>query len=318
MSKFVVGLDGGGTQTRVLVADLAGNVTGTGLSGPCSMAAVVPAEALAAALAAIDDALSQAGAERADIAALCAGIAGFSSSERRQQFTAGLHTAFPGALLSVEPDYVAAFAGGTGGELGVLVIAGTGSVAYGENAMGVAHKTGAYGYLIDDGGSGYGVGRLALAAVMQAADGTGPATTLTARVFEYLSLSSLSDIVPGVYGGALSRVKIASLSRAVAEAASADDDPVARSILMRAGGALAHLVHGVTQRLFADAPTPFPVIKVGGLWSASDALTDVFARSLRRFAPSATITGPKQSPVEGAVWRALRLLEQDQKSLQAS
>ena len=317
MSELVLGLDGGGTQTRVSLVDLRRNVVGTGVSGPCSMAAVTPPEALASALAAIDDALGQAGAGRADVAALCAGVAGFSSSARREQFSAGLHTAFPTALISIEPDYVPALFGGTGGEPGVLVIAGTGSVAYGENATGEFHKTGAYGYLIDDGGSGYGVGRAALAAVMQAADGTGPATMLTTRVSEYLSLSSLSDIVPGVYGGSLSRVQIASLSRVAAEAA-ADDDPVARSILMRAGGTLAHLVHGVTQRLFTDAHKPFPVVQVGGLWSAGTALTDVFVRSLRRFAPAALVVKPKQSPVEGAVQRALRLLESEQKSLPAS
>ena len=272
------------------------------------MAAALPGEALASALAAIDDALIQADASRADVAALCAGVAGFSSSSRREQFTRSLQAAFPSALIAVEPDYVIALAGGTGGEPGVLVIAGTGSVACGENSAGASHKTGAYGYLIDDGGSGYGVGRAALAAVMQAADGTGPATKLTERVLDSLALSSVSGIVPGVYGGALSRVTIAGLSRVVAEAA-AEADPAARSILMRAGGTLAHLVHGITRRLFADTSDPFPVVQVGGLWSAGDALTDVFTRSLRRFAPAAVVTEPKQSPVEGAVRRAVQLLE---------
>ena len=313
MRELVVGLDGGGTQTRVLVTDRAGDVVGSGLSGPCSMAAVTPPEALKAALAAIDDALIQAGASRADVAALCAGVAGFSSSNHREQFTRSLQAAFPSALIAVEPDYVTALAGGTGGVPGVLVIAGTGSVAYGENSAGASHKTGAYGYLIDDGGSGYGVGRAALAAVMQAADGTGPETALTGRVLDSLALSSVSDIVPGVYGGALSRVAIASLSHVVAEAAG-DADPVARSILMRAGGTLAHLVHGVTAQLFSDASNPFPVVQVGGLWSAGDALTDVFTRSLRRFAPAAVITAPKQTPVEGAVQKALRLLDPNEKS----
>jgi len=308
MTRLVLGLDGGGTQTRVLAADGTGKVTGTGLSGACSMAAVTPPEALASALAAADEALRQAGASRADVAALCAGVAGFSSSDRRMQFSASLHAAFPTAIISIEPDYVPALSGGTGGLPGVLVIAGTGSVAYGENAAGETQKTGAYGYLIDDGGSGYGVGRAALAAVMQAADGTGQPTALTERILEHLQFSAVSGIVPGVYGGSLSRVRIASLSRVVA-AASADGDLVAQSILMRAGGTLAHLVHGVTQRLFAGADASFSVVQVGGLWNAGDALTDVFARSLRRFSPAAAIRAPRHSPVEGAVLKAGRLLD---------
>ena len=305
MNSFVLGLDGGGTQTRAALADLAGQVIGTGLAGACNLAAVTSPEALAAALAAADGALRQAGRSRGDVASVCAGVAGVSYTDRRAQFLRSLQDAFPKAQVTVEPDYVIALSGATGGAPGVIVIAGTGSAAYGENAAGETHRTGAYGYLIDDSGSGYGVGRAALAAVLQAADGTGPATTLTSRFFDALELNSPADIVPAVYSGSLSRVAIAGLSRVVAEAAAEDQDPVARALLLRAGGTLAQLVHGVTLRLFAEASTPFPVVQIGGLWNAGDALTDVFARSLRRFAPAAVVTSPLHSPVDGAVQRAL-------------
>ncbi|MDQ2798024.1 MAG: hypothetical protein M3Y13_00090, partial [Armatimonadota bacterium] len=278
------------------------------------LAAVPPPDALAAALTAADLALSEAGRERADIAALCAGVAGVSYAERRVLFHDGLQAAFPQAQVTVEPDYAIALTGATGGGPGVIVIAGTGSAAYGENAAGEQHKTGAYGYLIDDSGSGYGIGRAALAAALCAADGTGEPTSLSHRLLETLGLSSLADIVPGVYGGSLSRVEIAALSRAVADAAHEDDDAVARALLMRAGGALAHLAHGVTQRLFADAVTDFPVVPIGGLWNAGGLLTDVFTRSLRRFAPHAVLTPPLAPPVEGAVHRAALRLNFSQKS----
>jgi glucosamine kinase len=302
-----LGLDGGGTQTRVAAATTEGVIRGRGWAGACNLAAVPPPEALAAALAAADLALAEAGWERADVLALCAGVAGVSYRERRDQFHAGLQAAFPRAHVVVEPDYAIALAGATGGGPGVIVIAGTGSAAYGENAGGQRHKTGAYGYLIDDAGSGYGIGRAALAAILRAADGTGEPTSLSRHVLSALGLSALTDIIPGVYGGSLSRVAIAGLSRTVAEAALTDNDAVARTILMRAGGALAHLTHGVTQRLFADADAPFPVISIGGLWNAGGLLTDVFTRSLRRFAPTAILTPPLHSPVEGAVLRAVTL-----------
>jgi N-acetylglucosamine kinase-like BadF-type ATPase len=314
MSGFVLGLDGGGTQTRTVGADFSGQALGTGLSGPCNLAAVSPAEALAAALAAADTALEQAQKSRTDVMAVCAGVAGVSYTDRRAHFLSGLQDAFANAQVSVEPDYAIALTGATGGGPGVIVIAGTGSAAYGENLAGETHRTGAYGYLIDDSGSGYGVGRATLAAVLQAADGTGPQTTLTERILAGLGLASLSEVVPGVYGGSISRVTIASLSQAVAEAASDDNDAVARAILLRAGGALAQLVHGITQRLFAEQSAVFPVVQIGGLWNAGDALTDVFTRSLRRFAPGAVITPPLHSPVEGAVQRALAQIGTIQKS----
>jgi len=304
----VLGLDGGGTRTRAAAATASGAVIGRAEAGPCNLAAVAPPDALAAALAAAGLALRGAGRSRADVAALCAGVAGASHAERRLLFRAGLQSAFPSARIAVEPDYAVALSGATGGAPGVIVIAGTGSAAYGENGAGTSHRAGAYGYLIDDAGSGYGVGRAALAAVLRAADGTGEPTSLTARVLESLALPSLADLVPGVYGGEITRVRIAALSRIVSEAASEDDDAVARALLMRAGGALAHLARGVTRRLFAEAEAPFPVALVGGLWSAGGPLTDVFTRSLLRFAPQAELTSPLQPPVAGAVRRALALL----------
>ncbi len=305
MTAYALGLDGGGTQCRAQLLDSAGNPVGHGAAGPCSLSAVPPAEALGAALLAADSALAEAGGSRAEVRSVCAGVAGVSLADRRAQFLRSLEVAFPNAAVTVEPDYAIALWGATGGDPGVIVIAGTGSAAFGENALGETHRTGAYGYLIDDGGSGYGVGRGALAAVLAAADGTGPQTTLTGRVLEALNLAAISEIVPGVYGGSVNRFQIAGLSRVVTEAAADDSDEAARSLLMRAGGALAHLTYGVTQRLFANAQVPFPVVQVGGLWNAGNALTDVFARSLCRFAPAGVISAPLSSPVEGAAQRAL-------------
>lgn len=318
MSGVVLGLDGGGTQTRAALADHAGQTVGVGTAGACNLAAVSPSEALAAVLAGADAALEQAGYNRADILSICAGVAGVSYSDRRAQFLRSLQGAFPDAHVTVEPDYAIALTGATHGAPGVIVIAGTGSAAYGENAAGETHRTGAYGYLIDDSGSGYGVGRAALAAVLQAADGTGPATALTHRLLDTLGFSLLPEIVPAVYSGSLSRVAIAGLSRIVSEAAVEGQDPVARALLLRAGGTLAHLVHGITQRLFAETTAPFPVVQIGGLWNAGDALTDVFTRSLRRFAPAAVVTSPLHSPVDGAVQRALAQISVLQKSSHSS
>ena len=316
MTGYVLGLDGGGTQTRAALADASGTLD-LGVSGACNLAAVSPAEALANALFAADAALQQAGASRAEVVSVCAGVAGVSYAGRRAQFAQGLQTVFPNAQISVEPDYAIALSGATEGQPGVIVIAGTGSAAYGENAAGETHRTGGYGYLIDDSGSGYGVGRGALAAVLAAADGTGPASTLMERIPAALGLT-LPDIVPSVYSGSLSRVVIASLSRVVAEAAAEDSDAAARALLLRAGGALAHLAQGVTQRLFAAQASEFPVVQIGGLWSAGETLTDVFARSLRRFAPSAIVSSPVLSPVEGAARRALAQLAEHEKSSNGS
>lgn len=309
VNPLVLGIDGGGTQTRARAASLAGTALGEGQGGPCNIAAMPMAEALASVLEAAGQALGQAGHGAESVRAVCAGVAGTSYTDRRDALQSALQAHFTRAHVLVVSDFAIALTGAANGGPGVIVIAGTGSAAYGENAAGRTHRAGGYGYLLDDAGSGYGVGRTALAAALHAADGTGEPTRLTPRVLSALGLASVADIVPGVYGGGIDRVTVASLSRVVAAAAHEDNDAVARAILMRAGGALAQTARGVTSALFSDSADPFPLVTVGGLWSAGAALSDVFTRSLARFAPQAVLTEAAYPPVQGAVLRALQILK---------
>ena len=303
MKALALGLDGGGTKVLSQAATLDGAVIGRGLAGACNIAFMPLAEALGNALEASQIALSEAGATPSDVRAVCAGVAGTSFSQRRAEFLAALQVHFPNALVTVEPDYAIALTGATEGGSGVIVIAGTGSAAYGENGAGQSHKTGAYGYLIDDGGSGYGVGREAVAAALRTADGTGAPTLLAEHILTALSLASLSELVPGIYGGVIDRVTVASLSRVVADTAQTGD-AVAVAILRRAGETLADLVHGVVRSLFANNE-PFPIVQIGSLWNAGPSLTDVFAQRVREAAPQSVVAEPRHEPVYGAVLRAI-------------
>lgn len=307
MSKCVVGLDGGGTKTHAVVFN-DGSISGEGTAGPCNIAAVLPDQAAGAALTAVDAALRQAGRQRKDVSALCAAVAGYSQADRRAQFTEALTAAFGASTIAVEPDYAAALWGATEGAAGIVVIAGTGSVAFGEDAAGRSCRTGAYGYLVDDSGSGYGVGRAMLAAVLHALDRTGPQTSLSERLRNSYGLESFVEIVSAVYGGSMDRLAIAGSATLVTDAAREDNDPVARSILMHAGGALARLVEPIVRDLFPGvSEAPVPVASVGSLWLAGLPLTDVFDRSLARICPDCVRIAPRLSPAHGAGLRAQRL-----------
>jgi N-acetylglucosamine kinase-like BadF-type ATPase len=299
----VIGLDAGGTKVNAAVADLDGKVLGGGTAGPCNIASMPAAEAFKAARAACLAALVSAGKLPEDVVAVCAGVAGVSYVDRRTEFTALMQDLFHDARVAVEADYAIAFTGATGGAPGIVVIAGTGSVAYGEDGSGRGFKTGGYGYLIDDGGSGYGVGRDAISAVLHAADKTGPATVLIDRVLEALGVDDLADIVPGVYGGSISRVKIASLATVVADVAE-KDDAVAKEILGYAGSNLATLASTIAGELFPNATDPFPIAMVGSLWKAGNAITVPFIRAIRQAAPTAVLAPAKESPLQGALRRA--------------
>jgi N-acetylglucosamine kinase-like BadF-type ATPase len=296
----VLGIDGGGTKTAVaaLVNGMDSAVR-RGIGGPSNIAAVSVAEALASVAAAAQDT----GVAFDSIVSVCAGIAGASFIDRRILFQDGLARLFPNARVEVLPDYAIALEAGTNGAAGIVIVAGTGSVAYGEDAHAKTRMAGAYGYLIDDAGSGYGVGRAALAAVLRAADGTGEPTALAELIAAKVGGSERETIISAVYGGGLDRMAIAGLSSVCSEAA-ASGDAVASGILMRSGGALARLAEAVARDLFPDGA--FLLVQAGSLWNAGPALTDVFVRSLARFAPKAEIVPPGDDPALGAARRALR------------
>lgn len=304
MTDIILGIDGGGTQTRVVVSP-ADNLTpaGEGKGGPCNIAAVEVAEAMASVRAATETALTEGNASYDDVRAVCAGVAGFSYIARRDEFRKCLRALFPKATVIVEPDYRIAFIGATEAQPGILVISGTGSVAYGENSAHRSHKAGSYGYLIDDGGSGYAAGRLALAAVLRAADGTAEPTKLTELIHNALGTATSEDIIAGVYGSSISRIQIAALSRVVGQAA-AEGDRAANSILLQTATALAQLVRGVTSALFEDTSEDFPIAPVGGLWQSGDILRCEFERAVRSCSTHAVVRDPLRPPVWGALHRA--------------
>src|SRR6185295_19261309 len=111
-------------------------------------------------------------------------------------------------------------------------IAGTGSIAYGRNAQGEAARAGGWGHMIGDEGSGYWIGREALAAVMRAADGRGPLTGLTYDVLEHFSISDISRLPRIVYDRDQPRMSVAALGPLVQRARD-DGDAVATRILER-------------------------------------------------------------------------------------
>jgi len=304
--KSAIGLDGGGTKVHAVATDSQGSITGRGRGGACNLAAVAVKKCVDAAVEASYQALLPSGTLPEDVVSICAGLAGASFTSRVHAFRRSLQTHFPNAAITVVPDYATAHYGALDGAPGIIVIAGTGSAAYGVDAAGKTHKSGAYGFRIDDAGSGYGVGRRAIAAVMHAADGTGEATSLSSRVLAELGLSAVSDIVPAVYGDKVDRVTIASLAQIVAASAIDDGDYIATSILAEAGWSLARLVFPILSNLFADTAQPITIATIGSLWNSGESLKTPFAATLDLQSIPWILQEPIHGPAEGAVSMALR------------
>lgn len=318
---WVLGVDGGASSTRAAVADLEGRVLARAAAGPSNH---VRGEAGRLRLRkALEGAVGGA------LAHLVSEGAG-SRLERLQAVTLGMTGVNPGtpeagrvveellpllpsraleaglrARIEVVSDARTALEGATEGEPGILVYAGTGSVAMGRNAGGAIARAGGWGYLVDDQGGGYTIGRHALRAVFRAADGRGPETRLTPLLLEHFQVGDLDELVRVVYtNDGLDRPAVARLARLVARAAQ-EGDEAALAIYRHAAGELAGLAVAVARRLEMAAPA---VYHSGGVFAAGRPVLEPFEQAVRAALPGSRVWPARNSPLVGALLMAYRQL----------
>ena len=290
---LVMGIDGGGTHTRVVVMGVDGVVHGQA-EGSTANPSVVGHETAAATIqAAIQAALDAADMVPQQIAAVGIGVAGADAAHSADWLCMVLEAALPQARVVPSSDYEIALVGALGERQGVLVLAGTGSLAYGVNAAGQSARVGGWGYLLDDAGSGYWIGLRGLEAVARAADGRGPRTGLCATLLDTLELTQPVDLVGWLYHAPEPRThEIAALAPLVLEATRYGDD-AATHIVTQAVNELALAARTVMARLEMFAPQ---VAFTGGLLSHRNPLSEGLCAALGL----ATLPEPCYSPVIGA------------------
>ena len=184
---------------------------------------------------------------------------------------------------------------------GIIVIAGTGSIAFARDDQGKVLRAGGWGVPYDDRGSGYDLGRMAVQAALEAFDGRGPHTALMDAICRRLDLRNVSEII----AQQLEQQQIAALFPLVMDAAR-DGDLVARHLCDAAACHLADLAIALLKRA-GWMRRATPVVTTGGVFQSSNLIRRAFARHLRRFAPQARVELLQRRPVEGALWLARTL-----------
>lgn len=307
MSELLLGVDGGQTGTRALLASTEGAVLGRGEAGPVRhLFGDGGEETRTAITAAIRAAFADAGLAPGVVTAAVCGITSVRpGSAEAAKVEESVRSVVSPRLLEVVPDYVTNLLGASVGGPGVVVVAGGGSVAYGLSADGREATAGGFGYLLGDEGGGYDIGRRGLTAVIRAEDGRGEPTALCGPLLAALGVPHVGELKPLVYAPGFGRDRIAALVPLVAEAARGGDAEAQR-ILTEAGGELADLALAVLRRLFerGDRVNVYPT---GGVFAAGEPLTGTFAAQLAREWPRAEIGTSAHPPVVGALVRALRL-----------
>ena len=296
--RLVIGIDAGGTKTVGLLADESGRVLAQARGGGANphVHGEIQVEAVLRSL------LGELG-EIGRAQALCLGMAGVDRAHDEEVVRAILARLGYRERVRIANDALIALVAGSPGRTGIVILSGTGSIAYGIDEMGTVARAGGFGSLLGDEGSGYWLGNHALRAVVRASDGRGPATRLTGMIFEALAVASVDELVPLVYEQHLPRSAVAGLAGRV-ERARVLGDAVASELLNRAAHELVLAGQAVSSKLrFAS---PHAVVLAGGVFQACPSLgrlvTDRLALPLAR---------PRvldREPAHGAVAMALDLL----------
>jgi len=236
-------------------------------------------------------------------AAICLGIAGVDREDEARTVRAIMRRIGYKSRVLVVNDALIALVAGAQDAPGIVIIAGTGSIVYGRNAAGEAARAGGWGHMIGDEGSGYWIGREALAAVMRAADGRGPATQLGGDILAHFAVDDESRLPRIVYDRDQPRMSVAALGPIVERAAELGD-AVATRILERAADELVLAAGSVASQLNMRGDL-FTFFLAGGIFRVVPWLSRELPRRLVEVAPRGQVQILDEEPAVGAVWLAL-------------
>lgn len=306
MSDLVIGIDGGGSRTRVCLASVRGEVLGFGEAGTSNPVNGFEAAKREITLA-VRQAFNAAHIAPQRVAAACIGLGGAGRPREQAEFISWARETIA-ERARVGTDGEIALAAATPDNWGVALIAGTGSLAWGKNRAGQTARAGGWGYVLGDEGSGYDLARRALNAITQAADGRAEQTDLLDAILKFWNLSAPPDLIAHVYGQTLKPADIARLAPLVVEVAT-QGDRVAQGLVSQTGAALAAAVGAVSRTL--NMTSPIPLALTGGLLLGAALVREQLMLALgaqaAAYAPVLTV----DQPVLGAVRLARELALQE-------
>jgi N-acetylglucosamine kinase-like BadF-type ATPase len=300
MSEYFLGVDGGQSSTTAVIGDSAGKVIGWAIAGPCNH--VAAAEAREKFLRVMRECITGA-ADRAGIADRVFKTACFGMSGGPADKADLLRELIDAEHWIVTHDAAIALAGATGGEPGIVAIAGTGSMVFAQNARGETARAGGWGYLFGDDGSAFDIAKQALRAVLREHEGWGGRTILTPAFVEAGGVSDANELLHLLYTPEWPRQRIAGLAQIVDRIAE-EGDPIAATILQNAARELALHVGSVRRQLWGDAES-VRVSWTGGVFRSTKLLERY--RMLVSIEANNACEPPRHGPAIGALllaWRA--------------
>ena len=316
--NLVLGIDGGGTKTVCILMDNTGQVLGRGEAGASNYQSVGKQSAFLSIQSAITQAV--AAMESVQVDAICLGLAGVgrpTDIEVVQTFVQQLQASNSVPITwALQPSHVVicndafiALVGGLGYPVGIVAIAGTGSIVFGRNSQGQTQRIGGWGYLLGDAGSAYHLAISGLRAALKAYDQVGKSTTLQDRLRKHLGLSNLEEIVKIIYQQGWSVQEIAALAPIIAQEAVSGDE-VSLCIIEDAVKELVQATQVVIDTLFSPTEV-IEVVTTGSVWFNVKLMQEKFAVSFTQKKPLVKIVFPRHEPAYGAGLLALETLSRE-------
>lgn len=294
--KWIVGIDGGGTKTTACVGDSSGNILGRLEKGPANYHVTGIAAFQMLIRQIIDDFCQTCGLERTELQLVSLGLAGVDRVRDRELILATLSELRLGCHYIVNNDATIALTAGLGETKGIVLIAGTGSIAYGINQDGHVTRAGGWGHVISDEGSGYAVGRQALCRAVKSGENRDKETILLARIMKHIGVSDQDGVIGFINRPTTSKAAIAALTEVVA-AAACEGDAVATELLDEAADSLAALVESVITRGFPSGQ----LVRVCTYGGVINNVPVIRQRIAERLAGKALLVLSDKEPVMGAL-----------------
>ena len=307
MSSFhnlILSIDGGGTKTNAVICDLDGHVLGLATAGASNYHSLGIATTKQNIFEAISAALSIAGiTDNCCFQLAFFGLAGLDHPQDLPNYKAIIKDLpWPIKYLNIINDARLSLALVNAGGPGVIVVSGTGSIAYGINSLGQEARAGGWGYLLGDEGSGYDLGLKTLRTVTKALDDCLAADRLTSSLLEYLQLDSASELTDYFYKKPKAPSEIASIARLTHQLAQ-EGDAISQNLCLEASKELALIAYTVLKKL-TMTDTTVNVGLSGGAFQ-SDFLVNAFCQDLLKKAPKIKIAPLELPAVYGGLILAL-------------
>jgi glucosamine kinase len=302
-TRYFLGLDGGGTKTECVLADAEGNVLARSFAGASNPLRAGYTRAWFALSEAGDAVMRRQKLRAKDISGVCAGLGGAGRASVVNRTTTFFERSYPNATVRVTTDLEVGLDAAFGASEGILLLAGTGSAAFGRDSSGHTARAGGRGPWFSDEGSAFDIGRAAVRAVALFEEHRGPATALSKKVLSWNDSGNWDVLLDQIAKNADDVFpKIFPLVAQIADRG----DAVAREILSSAAGSLAELARCVASDL-GWLEREIPVAKLGGVYGRSKFFDAEIDAALARSLPRAHAVLVETSPAEAAARMAIRL-----------